>query len=441
MMRMAWIELRRSNARVVAILIVAITLAALLTDVRSWDTQWTRFATYHGSAVFVLLPIVLAGGAMLGRRDGRTRAGELLAGTARPRRQRITPAMSAMAVAVALAHLFVFAAGGLLVARSTAYTSGISMLVPVTDSVILAGGAWLGFAAGQAWTSPLLPPALAAAALLGQLGLTLAEPPGEVSRLDNLILVPQPPLYDWEVVTGRAVLGHLALGAGLTVAGFLLAAARRWPGRAAAVPVVIVAILAAAGIPGVGQAGRYTIDHDAQRLVCDGAVCLTAVHQRRMDTVAPRVRRALALLAKLPGAPAKAVEWRAATVYEPGEAEPPGVPIGAGTVEFMLDQQTGEPGAHLVEDMVWGAGAPVAHCPETDAVALGAAGAWLLGTDDITADNMVPAGTLPAEIRDAVRQLRRLPPAEQTRRVTAVRDAAAACRTDLMPILTGKEHG
>lgn len=433
MMRIAWIELRRSNARVVAILIVALTAAALFTQTSYWDTQWTRFANYHASAVFVLVPITLAGGAMLGRRERRTRADELLGSTARPRWQRVTPAVAAMGVAVIAAHLFVFAAGGILVARSTDYTSLMSMLVPPADSVILVGGAWLGFAAGRAWPSPLVPPSLAATALLGQLGLTFAEAPGEMTRLDNLILVPQPPIYDWETVTARAIIGHLALGAGLAVAGFLLAAARRWPVRTLAVPVIVAAIVAAAQIPDVG---RYAVDHKAQRLVCSGPVCVTAVHAASLPVIGPGAARALTLLAKLPGAPTKAVEWRAATVYTPGGDDPAAVPVGPGTVQFKLDQETGRPGAHLTEDIVWGAGAVPQGCHETDDVPLAAAGAWLLGTDTITIDDPLPGGTFDAQVRATLQALRHAPAAEQTRRVAAMRDAAAACKSGLTEILT-----
>lgn len=441
MMRIAWIELRRSNAFAVAVLLVAVSAAALATNLSYWHTQWTLLANDHASAVFVLLPIALAGGAMLGRRERRTRADELLGSTARPRWQRVAPAVAAMAVAVVAAHLVVFAAGGLLVARSGGYTSVQSMLIPLADSVILIGGAWLGFAAGRAWPSPLVPPALAAAGLLGQLGLSLAEPPGDLTRLDNLILVVQPPNYDWEIVTGRALLGHLALGIGLAVAGFLLAAARRWSVRAVAVPVLAAAIVAAAMIPGVGLAGRYAVDAGAQRLVCRGQVCVTAVHQGALETAAPQVTHALTLLAKLPGAPQQAVEWRAATVYEPGGADPAAVPVAPGTLQFTLDQDTGQAAPHLLEDIVWAAGVPTRACRDSDAVAEGAAGAWLLGSDDITTDDMAPDPAFHTQVRDTVRRLRDVPPAEQVRRVTAVRDAAAACKTGLVPILTGKDHG
>jgi L-alanine-DL-glutamate epimerase-like enolase superfamily enzyme len=109
---------------------------------------------------------------------------------------------------------------------------------------------------------------------------------------------------------------------------------------------------------------------------------------------------------------------------------------------FELDQETGGPGAHLVESIVWGAGTTHHGCPPSDDVAEAAAGAWLLGTDDIRIDEYAPDPDFHAQVRDAVRQLRRLPAAEQTRRVTALRDAAAACQVNLLPILTtGKDHG
>jgi hypothetical protein len=315
------------------------------------------------------------------------------------------------------------------------------MLEPLADGVILVGGAWLGFAAGRTWTSALVPPALAAAGLVLQVGLSMVGPPGELTWKDNLILVVQPPTYDWEIVTGRAVAGHLALGVGLAVAGFLLAAVTRWPGRLAAVPVLIAAVVAAAQLPGTGLAGRYAVDPDAQRLVCSAQVCVTAVHETALSEAVAPVQRALTLLAKLPGAPQRAVEWRAAAVYEPGGADPAPVPVAPFTVVFDLDRDTGRPGPHLVESIVWGAGTAHRGCESSDDVASAVAGAWLLGTDDITVDDLGPDPDFHAEVRDAVRQLRGLPEAEQTRRVAAFRDAAAACGTDLLPILTGKDHG
>ncbi|XVV16102.1 hypothetical protein ACQP2X_17630 [Actinoplanes sp. CA-131856] len=441
MLRMVGVELRRGGAFAGAALIVAITVAALATDLSTWDSQWTRLANDQAVGLFILLPVTLATGAMLGRRERRTRADEVLASTPRPRWQRVVPPVAAVAVALAAGHLLVFAAGGALVAVNGGYPLLSTVLVPLTDAAILAGGAWLGYAAGRAWASPMLPPALAAGGLIALLGLSLITPAGEAGHVNNLELAVQPPTYDWEIVNDRALLGHLALGVGLAAAGFLLAAARSWALRAAAVGILAVAIVAAAFIPRTGLAGRYTIDHDAQRLVCaDGTprVCVTNVHSHDLAGVTPQVRQALTLLAKLPGAPTQAVEWRAATVYEPGEPEPAGVPAPAGAVVFTLDPETS-----LVESIVRGAGTANRGCPagdEADSVAEAAAGAWLLSAADVRGHSWEDAA-FHDQVRETVRQLNALPAPEQTQRVTALRDAAAACRPGLLPLLTGKDRG
>ncbi|XVU28969.1 hypothetical protein ACQPZJ_18485 [Actinoplanes sp. CA-054009] len=438
MIRVFGIELRRGGALAGAALIVAITAAALATDLDTWDTQWTRLANDQAVGLFILVPVALAIGAMLGRRERRTRADEVLASTPRPKWQRVVPPIASVAVALVAAHLLVFAAAGALTAGHGAYTIPSLFLVPLTDSAILVGGAWLGYAAGRTWASPMLPPALAAGGLIVQLGLSFAQTGREPGRLGNLALSIQPPTYDWETVSGRALLGHLALGVGLAVAGFLLAAARSWAPRGAAVAVAALAVAAAAFIPGTGLAGRYTIDHAAQRLVCaDGAprVCVAAVHEKDLAEATPQVRHALTLLAKLPGAPTQAVEWRASRVYELGQDEPAPIPFPADAVVFTLDS-----GTDLVSSILWGAGTSNRGCPvpdESDQVAEAAAGVWLQGTGEVPADDP----DFQAQVQAAVRDLRALPAPRQVEQVTALRDAAAACRPGLLPLLTGKDRG
>jgi hypothetical protein len=76
-------------------------------------------------------------------------------------------------------------------------------------------------------------------------------------------------------------------------------------------------------------------------------------------------------------------------------------------------------------------------------VALGAAGAWLMGVDmlPLTDDQFSYDPGVRAKITATVRALRALPEPEQVRRVTALRDAANACRTDdLRGILTNGEQ-
>jgi hypothetical protein len=96
--------------------------------------------------------------------------------------------------------------------------------------------------------------------------------------------------------------------------------------------------------------------------------------------------------------------------------------------------------AGLTANIVNGAGTTMNGCRLGDPVALGAAGAWLMGVDvlPVTDDQFTYDESVRADIAATVRALRRLPEQEQVRRVTALRDAANTCRTDdLRSILTG----
>ncbi|MBU2664927.1 hypothetical protein KOI35_15600 [Actinoplanes bogorensis] len=439
MTRILGIELRRSNALTLAALLIGVGGALLVLDGGTWRHDWLRFAYSTGSSLFLLLPLALAGGAVLGRREKRTRADELIASTARPRAQRLTPALLAIGIAAAAAHLLLFAAGAILIAVSGSYLSAATLLWPLTGVLVLAGGTWLGLAAGRAWSSPLVPPLVAVLGLLLQFAFSELGPIGEPTRMENLSMLAQPPFQPWEAISGRALAGYALLGAGLLGAGFLLAAGRSWIPRVAAVAVLGLAGWAAMVVPGVGQADRYRVDAGAIRLVCaDGTpqVCVTAVHAWQLDKAAPQVREALQLLAKLPGAQTKAIEWHADRVYQPGDSgwDSTGlIRTPADTVSFDLNNNA------LVPNMLLGAGTGWNGCAEGPAhsVAGHAAGAWLMGTDVLTGvDDFGNYPEMEQQIRDTVRGLRALPEAEQVRRVTALRDAAQKCENDLMPYLT-----
>jgi hypothetical protein len=433
MIRITVTELRRSTPLAVAALLSLVSVAALATSFDIWQGRWSQYSYNHTAATFVLVPLALAGGAMFGRREKRTRVDELTASTGRPRWQRTAPAAAALAIAVTVAHLLVFAAGAVVVESTATYLNWGALLVPLTDVVILTGAAWLGLAAGRAWSSPLLPPALAVVTLAGLVGLS--EVHGVFSRLS---LIAQPPWYDWEAVTGRTLLGHLALGAGLAVAGLLLVAGASWRPRVTALAVAAAALVAATVVP----AGRYYVDPEAPRLVCASGtpqVCVTEVHEFALAEAAPQVRRVLTLLAKLPGAPRRAVEWRADGVGRAG-IEPAGVRTAPGTLQFDLGLEGLHPDPHLTERLLaaprtWGQQCPGA----VSDTAWAALGAWLLGTDSITFDG-AEIEQARAQVRDAVHKLRALPQAVQIQRVTAMRAAGADCDADLLPILTGEPH-
>ncbi|MGK5682895.1 hypothetical protein [Actinoplanes sp. URMC 104] len=441
MSRIFAIELRRSNALTLAALLVVASAALFALSGNLRWSEWLMFAYVHASSLFLLLPLALAGGAVLGRRERRTRADELVAGTARPRLQRVLPGMLALAAAAGVAYLLVFAAGAVLLLTTGSYASAVTVLWPLSGMLVLAGGAWLGVAAGRAWSSLVVPPLVAVLGLLLQLGFSESGPPGEPSPLENLSMLAQPPSYDWEAINGRAVTGYAVLGVGLLLAGLLLAAGRSWVPRVAAAVVLGAAGTVAAIVPGTAMADRYHVDTAAQRLVCDGPVCVTQAHAYALGDAAPQVREALALLGKLPGAPTRAVEWRADEVYQPGESDWDGTGTTRpepGTVNFDLGL---DGGGSLVESIVAGAGTTWNGCRGggRDLVAMHAAGAWLLGKDELTGvdDGLRYYPEMRQDVRDTVRELRALPAQEQLRRVTALRDASLACREDLLPLLTG----
>jgi hypothetical protein len=396
--------------------------------------------------MFILVPLALAGGAVLGRRDRRTRAENLMNSTGRPRWQRALPAMTALGVAVAAAHLFVLAVGAVLVAIAGTYLGLRGLVAPLIDVLVLIGAAWVGVAVGRRWSSPLLPPVLAAAALVLQVGASTVA--GEGDRLGNLsLMIVWPPDTPWETVSTRVMLSRLALGTGLLLAGLLLAAGTSALLRAAAFTSL------AAGVAGLlltttpTAAGTWQLDPGAHRYVCaDGVpqVCVTAVHAHLLPDVTTEAHRALNALAKLPDAPTRAVELRLDTVGTNGSDQWHRPKPQPGTVHFHLeiDPGTGQD-PDVAESIVMGGGTRWSGCGDGgDEIPQAVAAAWLLDTDVVRLwDSWAGykfADQLEPEIRAGVQRLRALPEAEQLRRVTALRDAAARCEPELMPILTGQ---
>ncbi|GIE83023.1 hypothetical protein Aph02nite_89730 [Actinoplanes philippinensis] len=446
MIRRIGTELRRSNARVLAILLLVGSLGTLAVS-QDWGRQWWQFSYYLAANLFLQVPLALAAGAMLGRRERRTGAAELLASTGRPRWQKITPTAAALAITVVVVQLSTLAAGAARIGAAGGFLSLAGAAPALADVTILIGAAWTGLAAGRAWASPLLPPMLAGAALVAQVLASTSNDPlsGETSRWESLSLLPQPPNAYWESATAEAVLGRLGLGLGLALGGWLLVVGARWPSRLAGVGAVLAGLALITQLtPTGGPYARYRIDTAAQQLVCsDGTpqVCVTAVRAYELNEVTAAARRALTMLARLPGAPARAVEWRADRVGngDPAQFWGPDPRTDPGTVMFALGGWGAPSAADVTASILNGAGTTMNGCEPGDEVALGAAGAWLMGADGLPLRDggSTYSDEVSARIGATVRALRQLPGPEQVRRVTALRDAAADCRNDdLLAILT-----
>ena len=454
MIRVIRTELRRSNAIGLAVLLLVVAALLIAAMAHLWYRQWLGFSYAQASALFLLVPLALAGGAMLGRREKRSKTTELMDSTGRPRWQKLTPVAAALAVAVTAVQLLTLGIGAVLIGVTGSFITAGGALPALVDIILLTGAVVLGLAAGRAWSAPLVPPALATLALIAQL---VADSTGEGSKLRNLSLNLEPPGFAWEAFTAQALLGRLALGVGLLTGGVLLGVGASWLSRVAGIAALATGLMLAAAITPTWLGHRYGVDPAAQRLVCaDGTpqVCLTAANAYALPAAAPAARRALALLAKLPDAPTRAVEWRAdaPSTFDSAQFRGDTPELEPGTVMFRFEPgdrmvSTGDlfnlappDPAGLTANIVNGAGTTMNGCRLGDPVALGAAGAWLMGVDvlPLTDDQFTYDETVRADIAATVRALRQLPEREQVRRVTALRDAANACRTgDLRTILTG----
>jgi hypothetical protein len=446
-MRALRIELRRANGLIAALLMVALGALLVGFSYPYWRSSSALAGQELAAGLMLLTPIALAYGAMLGRREKRTRAVELMDSTGRPRWQRFLPSTAAVGIGVAAPFLLVAAGCAVAIAVGDGYLGPWDAASPLIGALTLAGAAWLGIAAGRAWASPILPPALATATAVA----LFVSPPigaeGRYTRWHNLSLVAAPgPATHWETLTATALLAQLALAAGLVTAGLLLIAGRSWLTRAGAGAVLAVGVAGLMLIVEPGPAEKWRLDPAAQRLTCTGdapQVCVTAVHRHLLPTVTVEARRALDALAVLPGAPTRAVEvhldragdntaeqWQRFTPND----EP-------GTVYFAADTPIGGDPT-LAQRIVMGGGTYLSHCGAQDDgyVPMAVAGAWLLGVQDFriwepgigywNTEDRQP------EVQEGLRALRALPEAEQLARVIAVRDAALRCAPDLTTPLT-----
>ncbi|MEU8819286.1 hypothetical protein [Actinoplanes sp. NPDC048796] len=425
------IELRRSAALGSALALAVVGILLLVLDAGAgFGTGWMQLAMTQRLFLAVLWPLALAAGAWQGRREHRTRVGELLASTPRPAAQRVLPTLGAMAVGVVAGYLLMGVAGGLWIARSAEYFPARFFVVTAVGGLALVAAVWAGVAVGRLLPWRGVAPALG----LAGLGLLLTIP--AMTRPRGWLALVFSPIYEMNMPGSYADVPSRVSGAqavwlaALAGAAVVLLTSTGWRARTAALlPLAAGAVLAIVVMPHQNRIVTDAVDPVAQELVCtDGTprVCVARVHAGRIDDVAGPAREGLKVLAKLPGAPTGVNEntttYRAETYPE----------FRADTV--LISVGAGEDRAEVFDDVVSGAfdGPPACENGPAPAERLAAAH-WLLGTkpaiDGYEADYLGEAVRL-------WQGLRQLPETEAVARVQAVRQAAVTC-TAAEGLLTG----
>jgi hypothetical protein len=452
--RVLRIELRRSAAAGIGLLSLATGMVLLLSYPEGFAGRWMQLAVTGRSMLIVLWPLALAGGAWLGRREARSRVGELFASTARPRWQRVSPVAGALALTVVGAYTLMLLVGAAWVVPTSAYFPVTAVVVAAVGALSLAAAGWLGMAVGrflpQLVTAPVL--AVLAIAVTGFLPDWLSTTGYDGNGRPDPAAVLLTPVYiggldDFQTVVGRVNLTQALWLAALAATGLLLlGAARPRTAAVAVLPAALGVAIAVPLMPSGGYDAAGAVDPAAVDLVCDtdGArICVTRAHAGALPDVTGPAREALAMLAaKLPDAPTTAVESRQLptwAVWGP-EPVPPRQPADTLVFERATIGSTGradfdgEPLLPLLLEAAWRQDCGDQREHRDAYLARRVAAAWVIGQPPTPASWWAPEDRQRAET--AYRTLVGLPLAEQRRRLGVAREAALDCRSDgLLPIL------
>ncbi|MFC7530982.1 hypothetical protein [Actinoplanes sp. GCM10030250] len=437
MSRILGIELRRSAALGAALMLLTIGVVAMffLDEGASFMSSWMQLAMTQRLYLAVLWPLALAAGAWQAGRERRSKVAELFGSTPRPVPQRTVPTLGAMAVAVVAAYLGMLIAGGVPIFGTAEYLPAAVFAVIAVGALALVAAVWLGLAVGRLLPWPVTAPALAVAGLALLLFIPfLTRPRGWLALVFSPIYEMNMP-DSYATVLPRVSVSQAVWFAALAIAAVLLFGSEGRRGRLAALlPVVVGAALAITVMPHSNRLVNQSLDPVARELVCTEdlpRVCVSRVNSGMLAEVTAPAREGLAVLAKLPGAPAEVHEDT--TTYFP-ENYPEWR-----TDVVLLDVEAG-PDGHLpkktsvLEGVVAGAFASPPLCDDSAGPADRLAAAyWLIGREP------VPGGTFADEFNaEAValwHTLQKLPAGEVQSRVAALRSAAQNCSVKPGPFL------
>lgn len=329
-------ELRRSIATWagLALLVVALGFLFLLSGPwwkvpAPWTGNTTTTALWLRFLLVFLWPIAVGAGAIQGMRDSRSGMVELLSTTSRPGRHRAVRLAGAVGALSALGVVLVFGVGVAEVLGHGGFVSVSFAPVLLVGLLAVVAGSWVGLAAGRLLPHPLTAPAVAVLTLVVSILAWSSLEANALSVFYNRLGLLAPTLGQPRgalVTTATSVdLGQTVWFVGLAATGFLLLAANSVRARLLGLlPVVAGAAIALPVFPASAD-GLLAPDGIAAQKLCDGPICVSRAHEDRLAALAGPGREALAMLAKLPGAPTRIEERIEPTPVFDLPARDPGV--------------------------------------------------------------------------------------------------------------------
>ena len=445
-------ELRRSVALWSALLIAATGVFVLFASNPPYRA-WMELVITQRDILQLTWPLALGAGAWQGIRDRRSRVAELFSTTPRPRRWRVVPVASAMAITAVVAYLVMLAGGiGHLRHPEAYFPAGAAGLIAV-GALSMVAAVWLGLAIGSLLPSLLTPPFLVVAGFVALALLPVALYDWQLGRPGSSLLFPslQGPRDGGFTTQTFSARGNLSQALWLVAAAAsglaVFAAARPLMRIAALLPMIIGA---AAAVPAMPQplAAGWIEDRTATAIVCTSdtpLVCTARAHAYALDELTGPGRRARTILAaKLPPAPTRILVL---DLNDKPPRNPPADTFVAHTslVEDDIANYTPDNLVYVILD-----GAGTQSCskePPPEGAVLSpeetrssaarlVVTAWLLDDDLSTM-----GGDRRPEValaQPALTQLLGVPVEEQRARVLAFRDAERACADgDRLGLLTG----
>jgi len=398
-----------------------------------WSSGWMELVTTQREYLVLLWPLAATAGAYQARREHRSQVDELFASTARPRLQRVAPTLGALAISVAAGYLLLIVTAAPWIWSTARYLPVAAFVIAGVGVLSVVTAAWLGLGVGRLLPSPVTAPLLGVAALAFLFFLPFAFDDwlgALISPMHNMST-----FHDWQTISGRVSAAQGIWMVALAVAGVvLLAAGTRRARVAALLPVALGLTVGVAVMPRGDAYVSPLTDPVAQQMVCTPdlpVVCLTRAHEGLLPEVVPHARKALGLLAKVPGGPTRAEEQL--TDFGSPRPTPPHDPtIVLMSIGVDREGHLAWP-ALLVPRMLDAAGADGQHCEQGGASTevARAIGSWLSGTEPVPDPTMGESPDINATAVANWTALRQLPEQQALAKVQAVREAVLACRQEI----------